>query len=111
MPAPCFEVRLTHAAEDDLEAIRDYLTEHRGADAAEELIDQLLEKIEMLEAFPERGSVPRELEALGISEFRQILAGRFRLIYRVVDQEVFVSVIADGRRDMQALLENRLLTR
>jgi hypothetical protein len=31
------------------------------------------------------------------------------VIYRVVDPMVFILVIADGRQDMQRLLEQRLL--
>ena len=33
---------------------------------------------------------------------------RYRLIYRVMDASVIVYTIADGRRDMQSLLERRL---
>jgi toxin ParE1/3/4 len=33
----------------------------------------------------------------------------YRLIYRLVNDTVFNMVKADGRRDMQALLERRLL--
>jgi toxin ParE1/3/4 len=54
--------------------------------------------------------VPKELDALGIREFRQILVESYRLIYRLSGKIVFVMVIADGRRDMQALLERRLLS-
>lgn len=106
-----FEVELTQGAEDDLETIHGYLADHRSAEAAESLLDALLEKIPTLERFPQRGSVPKELEMLGIREFRQILLDPYRLIYRVIGSKVFVLVIADGRRDMQALLERRLLGR
>jgi len=53
--------------------------------------------------------VPRELEALGILDYRQLALPPYRLIYRVAAKKVFIFVIADGRRDMQALLERRLL--
>ena len=106
-----FDVELTQGAEDDLEAIYDYLAEHRGTDDAEALLETLLERIVTLERYPLRGSVPKELEALGIREFRQILLHHYRLIYRLVGSKVFILVIADGRRDMQALLERRLLGR
>lgn len=109
MGPPRYEVRLTRGAERDLEALYDYLAEHRSPDEAEALLEALVAKVETLEHFPERGSVAKELEALGISEFRQILAGRYRMIYRVVSAAVFVMLIADGRRDTQALLERRLL--
>jgi toxin ParE1/3/4 len=106
-----FEVEFTTGAEADLESIYDYMAENRSTDDAEALLDTLLEKIGMLEQFPLRGAVPKELDALGINEFRQILLSPYRLIYRIIGQKVLVSVIADGRRDMQALLERRLLGR
>ena len=104
-----FEVALTQGAEDDLEGIHAYLSAHRSMEAAEALLDAFLEKIETLERYPERGIVPKELEAIGIREFRQLLLDPYRLIYRVIVSRVFILVIADGRRDMQALLERRLL--
>jgi toxin ParE1/3/4 len=55
--------------------------------------------------------VPGELETLGIREFRQLLFAPYRLIYRIAADSVYVLVIADGRRDMQTLLERRLLQR
>ncbi|QKR98308.1 type II toxin-antitoxin system RelE/ParE family toxin [Sphingomonas sp. CL5.1] len=106
-----FEVELTEGAERDLETIHAWLAEHRSPDDAEALLDSFLDKVQTLERFPLRGAVPRELDALGIREFRQILLTPYRLIYRVAGETVFILVIADGRRDMQALLEHRLLTR
>lgn len=106
-----FEVRLTEGAEGDLEAIHAWLAEHRSTEDADTLLDSFLDKVQTLERFPMRGSVPKELDALGIREFRQVLMPPYRLIYRVAGDTVFILVIADGRRDMQALLEHRLLNR
>ena len=111
MRAGRFHVELTDGAEADLEAIHDYLAENHTPDRAEKLLDSLLERIDTLERFPLRGNVPKELDALGIREFRQILLPPYRLIYRVAGSKVYLMVIADGRRDMQALLERRLLAR
>ena len=104
-----FDVRLTRGAEIDLEALHGYVKGNQSAEQADVLLDRLLAAIETLETFPLRGSVPQELDVLGIREFRQILVDPYRLIYRVGGKTVFVMVIADGRRDMQALLERRLL--
>ena len=106
-----FHVELTAGAEEDLRALHRYLAEHASIEQADALLDDLLEKIETLETWPERGSIPKELETLGIREFRQVLLPPLRLIYRVVERRVVVIVIADGRRDMQSLLERRLLGR
>ncbi len=58
---------------------------------------------------PERGAYPPEMLKLGIREFRQTSFKPYRLVYRVVGNQVIVLMIADGRRNMQALLERRLL--
>ncbi|MBU0554374.1 MAG: type II toxin-antitoxin system RelE/ParE family toxin [Alphaproteobacteria bacterium] len=111
MPQPRFAVALTQGAEDDLEEIHAYLAEQRSPDDADALLDECLSVIESLESFPARGAVPKELDALGIRDFRQVLMRQYRLIYRVIDHTVFILLIADGRRDMQALLERRVLGR
>jgi toxin ParE1/3/4 len=59
--------------------------------------------------FPERGSYPKELLALGIKEYRQTSFKPYRVIYRVLDRQVLIYLIVDGRRDMQSLLSRRLL--
>ncbi|WP_454884296.1 type II toxin-antitoxin system RelE/ParE family toxin [Sphingomonas oryzagri] len=109
MSVESFEVELTRGAEDDLVAIHGYMAGNRSVDDADALLDEFLTSIETLERFPHRGSIPKELDALGMREFRQILLRHFRVIYRVMDTRVSVIVIADGRRDMQALLERRHL--
>lgn len=106
-----FEVALTLGAESDLEEIHHHLAEHRSLEDADALLDAFLDKLATLERYPLRGSVPQELDALGIHEFRQLLLDPYRLIYRVIGSNVFILLIADGRRDMQALLERRLLGR
>ena len=64
-----------------------------------------------LASFPARGTHPKELASLGILEFRQVYFKPCRVIYRVIGKKVFISLIADGRRELQTLLENRLLLR
>ena len=104
-----YAVDMTAGAARDLEHIVDHFAALRGADDAAALLDTFLEAIATLERFASRGAVPHELDALGLHEFRQILLGHFRLIYRVIGERVVILINADGRRDMRALLERRLL--
>ena len=103
-----FEVLLTEDAERDLEDIYVYLAKLDSPKSAGRVLDCLLEVTGRLAAFPERGSQPKELRSVGAWEYRQALFGPFRIIYRVIGRKVVVYVVADGRRDMQALLERRL---
>lgn len=105
-----YTVYLTAGAETDLADIHGWIAVHRSPDQADAFLDAMLSKVDSLETFPERGSVPGELEAIGVREFRQLVAPPYRLIYRVIVDHVFVLLIADGRRDFQALLERRLLS-
>jgi toxin ParE1/3/4 len=104
-----YEVLLTAGAERDLDDIYDHIAESDAPAKADYVLSRLLEAADRLAAFPERGSRPKELRALGIRECRQTFFKPYRLIYRVIRKQVFVYVIADGRRDMQSLLERRLL--
>jgi predicted amidohydrolase len=47
--------------------------------------------------------------SLGIRDYRQTFLKPYRVIYRIVGQRVYVYLIVDGRRDMEALLARRLL--
>jgi toxin ParE1/3/4 len=104
-----YEVLLTEGAEQDLEAIYDHIAAFDCQANAGYVLDRLLEVIESLSTFPERGAYPKELAALGIREYRQTAFKPYRVIYRVIAQKVYIYVIADGRRDMQSLLARRLL--
>jgi toxin ParE1/3/4 len=109
MSSTRYAVLLTAGAEQDLEAIYDYIAEFDAPAKADYVLDRLLKTTEKLTIFPERGSYPGELLALGIKEYRQIFFKPWRIIYRVIDKHVYIHVIADGRRDMQSLLARRLL--
>ena len=104
-----FEVLLTEGAEQDLEAIHDYISEFDCVANANYVLDKLMDIVESLSKFPERGSYPKELVGLGIKEYRQTFFKPYRVIYRVTSSQVIIYLIADGRRDMQTVLARRLL--
>jgi toxin ParE1/3/4 len=104
-----FQVVLTEDAERDLEDIFTHIATHDSPQSAEHVLGQILEIAESLAAAPTRGSQPKELRGLGDQEYRQVFFKPYRLIYRVVGQQVAIYLIADGRRDMQSLLARRLL--
>jgi toxin ParE1/3/4 len=104
-----YEVMLTAGAEHDLKEIYDHIASADGQASADAVLDRLLDVSGRLADLPERGTHPKELLALGIREYRQVFFKPYRLIHRVIGSRVFITLIADGRRDMQALLARRLL--
>ncbi|HRK56439.1 MAG TPA: type II toxin-antitoxin system RelE/ParE family toxin [Burkholderiaceae bacterium] len=104
-----FKVLLTEGAEQDLEAIYDYICEFDCVAHANDVLDGLMGAVASLSKFPQRGSYPKELVSLGIKEYRQTFFKPYRVIYRVAARQVIIYLIADGRRDMQSVLARRLL--
>jgi toxin ParE1/3/4 len=104
-----FEVRMTADAVRDLEDIVDWIASHDGPDRAQHVLDRIRAAVDALKRFPDRGPHPAELAALGIREYRETFFKPYRIIYHVDGHLVFISLIADGRRDMQSLLARRLL--
>ena len=104
-----FEVRMTADAVRDLEEIVDWIARHDGPERAQHVLDRIRAAVDALKRFPGRGPHPAELAALGIREYRETFFKPYRIVYHVDGARVFISLIADGRRDMQSLLARRLL--
>lgn len=107
-------VQLAGEAEGDLQAIYNQRLRQRGAngpDGADSLLDALYQAIEDLASFPLRGPVTPELEALGITDWRQVSVWPYRIVYTLEGEVLTIGVIADSRRDFATLLEQRLLQR
>jgi toxin ParE1/3/4 len=104
-----YQVFLTDDAACDLEELYDYIEAYDTLEKADYVVDEIEEVFSSLSYDPERGAYPKELLAVGLREYREVYFKPYRIIYRIVAQHVYVMVIADGRRDMQILLQRRLL--
>ena len=104
-----FKVYIIEDAEQDIVDIYDYIALSDSVEKAEYVIKNIEEKCLSLSEFPNRGHFPPELERIGIFEYREIHFKPYRIIYQVVELKVYVHCVLDGRRELQKLLENRLL--
>ena len=104
-----FLVQLTDDATRDLEEICDYIDRHDVPGRADYVLEQIEKAFSSLSEYPERGNYPTKLLDIGIREYREIFSRPYRTIYRVMKNNVYVLLIADERRDMQTLLQRRLL--
>lgn len=103
------QVLFAEDAERDLEDLYRFLAGRDGVQTAERILGEIEQACLGLEEFPGRGNVPKELVGLGITEYRELHHKPWRMIYRVIGEDVIIYCIADGRRDMQSFLERRLL--
>ena len=104
-----FKVNVIKSAEDDLLEIYEYIYFNDCEENADKIYAKLVEKITSLREYPNRGHIPSELKLLGIEDFLEIYYKPFRIIYQIIEKVVFVHSVLDGRRDMQKLLEERLM--
>ena len=104
-----FSVQLTDDAARDLEELCDYVERRDAPGRAEHLLERIEKVFDSLSAHSHRGNYPKELLDIGIREYREVFFKPYHFIYRVMESDVYVLLIADGRRDMQTLLQRRLL--
>ena len=104
-----YRVRLANEAEQDLIDIYRYVATHDSVEAADYLLDELETLCSKLSSLPQRGHVPPELERVAVTAYREVHFKPYRVVYEIIGREVFVHCVLDGRRDMQSLLERRLL--
>jgi toxin ParE1/3/4 len=102
-------VQLTDDALRDLDDLHAYIAAADGSPRADQVVDGIAAVLAKLATFAERGEVPKELATLGMRHFRQVHHKPYRMIYQIEPKTVTVLLVADGRRDMQALLQRRLL--
>lgn len=77
-----------------LAEIQDFIA-RANPDAAERLVDRIVERGEGLSKFPEMGRMVPELPGTGI---REIIEGHYRIVYRVQAKVVQVLTVFEGHR-------------
>lgn len=104
-----FTIHLIEDAEQDLFDIYRYAAQNDSIEKADRLLDNLERTILKLETMPERGHIPPELERIGVLEFWEVFFKSYRIIYHAVKSDLYIHCVLDGRRDLQELLQQRLL--
>ena len=77
-----------------LTEIQDFIA-RANLNAAERLVRRIVERGEGLSKFPEMGRMVPELPGTGI---REIIEGRYRIVYRVQAKAVQVLTVFEGHR-------------
>jgi len=104
-----YQVIIIQDAEDDLFEIYRYIFEHDSEQSANYVLNSLEELCNSLDQMPQRGHVPPELSRISVSNYLEVHFKPYRVIYEIEEKKVFIHCVLDGRRDLQQLLERRLL--
>jgi toxin ParE1/3/4 len=104
-----YRVLFAEDCEQDIEDLYRFIAGRDDVETADRIRAEIQKARLGLEEFPERGNIPKELAAIGIAEYRELYHKPWQIIYRLLDTDVVVYCVADGRRDMQSFLQRRLL--
>jgi len=91
-----YKVIISQTAESDIRSILDYIRRDKPQ-AATSFGNRLIEAIESLSVFPKRGWAVRELSQAG-ADYRQIVVGRYRIIFDIEGALVRVHRVFHGAR-------------
>jgi toxin ParE1/3/4 len=103
------KVLILESAEHDLKDLRSYIVKNFSSEIWRDTYAKLKGTIRNLQDFPLAGGIPDEIEKLHLSQYRQVVSGLNRIVYEVRQDTVYIHMIVDARRDMNALLTKRLL--
>jgi len=100
---------ILESAEQDLKELRAHILKKFSLETWRTTYAKIKETIRNLQSFPQTGSIPEELEKLNLTQYRQVLSGMNRVIYEVRQDRIYIHIVVDARRNMNALLTRRLL--
>lgn len=102
-----FTVVWTDTAIDDLLAIVDYSVDHHGVDAAGDVSERITAAVRGLGSMPRRCRIVPELDVEGITGYRELIVGPYRIMVAIREGTVVVLTVLDGRRDLAELVVER----
>jgi plasmid stabilization system protein ParE len=103
-----FKVVWTKSAELDLELIIEYI-KTGSIDTAKKIFAEIRQEANKLHALPKRKRVVPEFQNIGITKYREIIYKRWRIIYKIDAETVYVLVVADSSRNLEDILFQRLI--
>lgn len=103
-----YKVEWAAVAEVDLKQTIDYIAIDSPGNALQ-ILERIKQKVSALYTLPERGRIVPELQGQGISIYRELIVGPWRIVYRISDTTVFVLSIIDSRQNVEDILLKRFL--
>ena len=103
-----FEVIWTKNAEYDLETIIEYIKTD-SVKIAKDIFFEIKDQCNNLSIFPASRRVVPELQQIGVLKYRELIFKRWRIIYKIENEKVYILIVVDSSRDIEDILFGRLL--
>jgi toxin ParE1/3/4 len=96
-------------AQDDLLSLQEYMLSKWSETDWLNAENEIFEKLALVDTGLLTGAPVQELASVGIFEYQNVFTSHHKLVYRRIDRDVYVYVIASHRQDFPTLLIRRLL--
>ncbi len=97
----------TKFAEFDLENIIEY-SKCDSIDIAKDIFFTIKKECQTLDTLPERKRVVPDLQQIGISKYRELIHKRWRIIFKIQDDTIYILLVIDSSRNIEDILFQRL---
>ncbi|AIN94307.1 hypothetical protein JO40_09500 [Treponema putidum] len=101
------EVIVSRFAEDDLNEIVGYYFS-LSPNYVEKIVSEFEKNIMSLQNNPKSGRIVPELERQGISQYRELIQGHYRIVYEISEDKLIFHTIIDGRRNFEDIIISKL---
>lgn len=103
-----FNVFWTNTAQGDLSSLIEHIHQDSPQNART-IFHTIRERSKSLNQFPLRGRIVPELADIGLFTYRELIIERWRLIYKIDNDQVFVTALFDSRQNIEEILFQRLI--
>ena len=103
-----FKVIWTKNAEFDLESIIEYIKTD-SIKIAKDIFFEIKNRCDDLSIFPTSRRVVPELQQIGVLKYKELIYKRWRIIYKIENDKIFIVVVVDSSRNVEDILFQRLL--
>lgn len=90
----------TEPALDNLNDIAEYVAVS-NIYAAKQLVDNVFNRVQRLEQFPESGRIPEEIETLN---YREVVVNPCRVFYKIEEDSVYILHVLRQERDLRKFI-------
>jgi plasmid stabilization system protein ParE len=94
----------TEFAASELNNIYDYYKWIAGISIAKKIKENIFFATGQLSKFPASGQIEKNLSNSG--EFRYLVSGNYKIIYKKIDLNIYITDIFDCRRNPDTMIEN-----
>jgi len=103
-----YTVTWTDSAQYDLELIIEYI-KIESISIAREIFFAIKNECNQLYYMPTRKKIVPELQQIGITQYREVLFKRWRIIFKIKESNISVLAVLDSSRNLEDILFQRLM--